>query len=145
MIKKTKRIIIPLIFLVLLAAAYGYYLYNKGPLSVVNSTAIKMSAEDLYQLFSTDPGNAIKKYAGKVIAVSGTVESLSTNQQKQMIVLIKTNANGGFINCTMEETDAQIRKNMQVTIKGICSGIGQGDEDLGISGDVYLSRCYVIN
>ena len=145
MTKKTKRIIIPLIFLVLFAAAYGYYLYNKGPLSVVNSSAIEMSADDLYTEFSTDPANATKRYAGKILAVSGTVKSHSTNQQKQMIILIKTYANGGFINCTMEENGVQVKEGMRVIIKGICSGIGSGDEDLGIRGDVYLARGYVIN
>ena len=32
-----------------------------------------------------------------------------------------------------------------VSIKGICNGIGQYDADLGIMGDLYLTRCFVSN
>ena len=43
----------------------------------------------------------------------------------------------------MEEV-AGLAENKQVTLKGICTGMGMGDADLGIMGDVYLVRCYLI-
>ena len=144
MAKKTKRVLVVLIAIVLAALAYGYYLYNKGPVNVINRTAVDMKAGDLYQQFIIDSAGAIKKYAGKVIAVTGTVEGSSLNQQKQLFILMRTGTSGAYINCTLEKHNVQIDSGRQLTIKGICSGIGQGDEELGIRGDVYLTRCYVI-
>jgi hypothetical protein len=126
---------------VLLAAGIciGFYLYNKGPVNVTAADAVNISAPDLYRTFSTDT-TAAKKYSGKILEVSGDVNSFSFNRAKQKIILLKTATTGAFINCTME-TDMDAPANSSVIIKGICSGIGQGDEDLGIKGDVYLTRC----
>ena len=145
MTRKTKKtILVATLLVAVLGASFGYYLYNKGPLDVKNSSAIKIAASELYNLFSTDSTASLKKYTGKVLLVKGQVSSLSVNQQKEKIILLKTTADAAAINCTMEEDPGNINVNDEVTIKGICSGIGQGDEDLGIKGDVYLTRCFLI-
>jgi len=59
-------------------------------------------------------------------------------------ILLKTGTEDASVNCTMEEDAKNITANSQVSIKGICSGIGQGDEELGIRADVYLTRCILI-
>ena len=145
MTRKTKKTILVAVLLVaVLGASVGYYLYNKGPMDVKNSSAQKITATELYDLFSKDSTAALKKYAGKVLLVKGLVNSVSVNQQKEKLILLKTTADGASINCTMEEDPGNINANDEVNIKGICSGIGQGDEDLGIKADVYLTRCFLI-
>jgi tRNA_anti-like len=140
--RKGKTVIIFLLLLAVLAAGFGYYLFNKGPMDVKNSEALKVNAIELYQLLSTDSASGLKKYAGKVLEVDGNVNSVSVNQKKEKVILLRTNTENGYVNCTMEEP-AEVKVNDKVTIKGICSGIGQGDEDLGIKGDVYLTRCFL--
>lgn len=142
--KTKKRIGISILIVVLLCASVGYYLYQKGPLDVKSSPAIKVNAAGLYDQFSKDSTGSLKKYSGKVVEVTGVVSSVSLNQQKQQIILLKTPANGAFVNCTMEESAGNVHANDNVNIKGICSGIGQGDEDLGIKADLYLTRCFLI-
>jgi hypothetical protein len=44
----------------------------------------------------------------------------------------------------MEKDAAVLPENKQATLKGICTGMGMGDADLGIMGDVYLLRCYLV-
>ena len=145
MTRKTKKTILVAVLLVaVLGASVGYYLYNKGPMDVKNSSAIKITATELYDLFSKDSTAALKKYAGKVLLVKGLVNSVSVNQQKEKLILLKTTADGASINCTMEEDPGNISATHEVNIQGICSGIGQGDEDLGIKADVYLTRCFLI-
>ena len=139
-----KSILITLLLVACLTAAIGYYLFNKGPVDVRNSAAIKTTATELYKLFDTDSSGALKKYSGKVLQITGTVAAVSLNQKKEKIILLKIDTDGASINCTMEEDPGEIKPNDKVDIKGICSGIGQGDEDLGIKGDIYLTRCYFI-
>ena len=141
---KTKKILVSILLIVLIAATVGYYLFNKGPMDVKHSSAIKITATDLYEQFSKDSVTALKKYSGKVLEVSGELNGISSNQTNEKILLLKTNTDAAFINCTMEEDPGDLKANDKISIKGICSGIGQGDEDLGIKGDLYLTRCFLI-
>ncbi|MEO6490729.1 MAG: hypothetical protein ABIO04_12370 [Ferruginibacter sp.] len=142
--RRTRTIIVILWMLAVIAGAFGYYLYNKGPVDVEGSSSIQINAKELYQKLSTDSATGLKMYAGKVLGVLGIVKSISVNQSKEQIILLKTDVETAYVNCTMEQT-AVVKLDQQVVIKGICSGIGQGDPDLGIEGDVYLTRCYLKN
>ena len=142
--KTNKYILLTILLVAVIAASFGYYLYNKGPEDVKSSSATKINAPELYKLFITDSTRALKKYAGQVLQVKGQVTGISLNQQKQQVILLKTAADGAAVNCTMEEDPGKININDEIEVKGICSGIGQGDEDLGIKGDVYLTRSFLI-
>lgn len=135
-----------LVILLVIAAiaAVGYYMYNKGPVDVQDSHAQKINAVELYEVFVKDSISANKNYTGKILDVSGEVNEITISQQKQ-IVTLKTNVDGAYINCTMEKNAQGIRVHDKINIKGICSGIGEGDADLGIPGDVYLTRCYIVS
>jgi uncharacterized protein (DUF1330 family) len=139
----TKRLFLyGIFFAALVAAIVGFYLWNKPAVDVANAEAIQTTAVDLYKSFILDSVMANKKYGQKILAVSGTVSRISSNQQNQAVVLLKTESDGAFVNCTMEEKNSAIKENSSISIKGICMGLGQGDADLGIPGDLYLTRCY---
>ena len=140
---KKKNIIIIFLAVIIIAGAIGFYFYNKGPVNVKNAAAIKTEAAALYQSFLKDSTVAKKTYLNNVLEVSGLVMKVSKNQENQVIVMLQTNESGAYVNCTMEEV-AGLAENKQVTLKGICTGMGMGDGDLGIMGDVYLVRCYLI-
>ena len=144
MSSKTKKIVTLLIILAAAGAATGYYLWNKPHLNVAGTEGIKTDATALYTAFISDSAAAQKKYVQQVVELSGNISSISANQQNKMIVLIKTTTAGAYINCTLEEQVNNLKEGNLITIKGICSGLGQGDADLGIMGDVYLVRCYLI-
>lgn len=137
-----KTIIYSLLGLVAIAVAVAYYLYNKGPVDVKNSSGTKVGATELYDAFIKDSVTAQKKYSNKILETAGIVTHISQNQQNQAIVMLKTNEDGAFINCTMEGPATTIKENEATVIKGICSGINQGE--LGLPGDVYLTRCYLL-
>jgi len=130
--------------LVIASASIGYYFINKGPVDIRNSAAIKITSNEFYDQFSIDSTLALKKFSGKVVEILGEVNTISVNLQKEKIILLNTHTGGAFINCTMDEDPGNIKPGAQVIIKGLCSGIGQGDEDLGIKADVYLTRCFLI-
>lgn len=141
---KKKVVALSLLIIILIAGVAGYYLWNKPHANVAGANAIKTDAVSLYQSFTTDSANAKKKFLQQVVEVSGTVSSVNTNQQNQQIVLVKTATDGASINCTMEKAIDKIQPGIAIAIKGICEGLGQGDPDLGIPGDLYLVRCYPV-
>jgi len=142
--KTKKTIIFSLLGIIAIGGAIAFYLYNKGPIDVKNASGIKVAATELYQTFSKDSTEAKKKYTDKILEVSGIVTQVSQNQQNQAIVLIKTNESGASVNCTMEGPADAIKEKDAIVLKGICTGMGMGDVDLGILGDVYLVRCYLV-
>jgi len=137
-----KKIVITFCLLALIGMAAGFYMWNKPHKDIANAAAIKTDAD---KVFSADSITANKKFIQQVIQVSGTINSISKNQQNQTVVLIKTDTDGAYINCTVEQDLNNLQVGQSISIKGICNGIGQGDADLGIKGDVYLVRCYLIN
>jgi hypothetical protein len=141
-IAKKKNIIFFIIVLLIAGAATGYYFYNKGPVNIKNADAQKTTAIQLYSAFLSDSAAAQKKYSGKILSVTGIVSQVNTNQQGLPVILLETNNGAGFINCTMEEkTTIIIKEKQSIQIKGICSGLGQADEELGLQPDLYLERC----
>ena len=140
---KAKKITTVFLFVAALGASAGYYLWNKPHVSVSGARGVKIEAAILYNSFIGDSVAANKNFVQQVLEVSGTVSAVSKNQQNQTIVLFKTAIEGASVNCTFEEQVDTIIKGSSLKIKGICSGMGQGDADLGIMGDVYLVRCYL--
>ncbi len=150
MTAKTKKNITAISVLLLLAAAVtGYLVYNKKHFSVQTATpAATLNAAELHNTFATDSATAKIKFTGdennkKVIQVTGEVAEVKTNQQANTIILLKTNTDGAFINCTMEQTTNNIKTGSKIAIKGICSGYNF-DAEMGIPGDVILIRSIVI-
>ena len=118
-------------------------MYNKEGPDINNASAIKVSATELYELFTKDSVSAKKNYAEQILEVAGEVSGISKNQQHHLVILLKTNDAGASVNCTMEGPEGDFKNGNKISIKGICKGLGQGDSDLGILPDVYLARCYI--
>ncbi len=144
MTRKTRNYIFLIILLLLASVAcIGYYMYNKGPRNIKNSSAIEVNAVELYDAYSKDSTAAGKLYTDKILSVTGVVFEAVVNRDQKKVFTLNTNESGAFINCTMEEDTEAMHKGDKIKIKGLCSGIGSGDADLGIKGDVYLTRCYL--
>jgi hypothetical protein len=122
----------------------GYLLWNKPHKNVKDAAAIEVTATDLYNLFIADSSKSKSLYVDKIILVSGRVEKISVNQQLQDIILLKTGVTGAYINCTMENKTIGVKDHDTVSIKGICSGYISGDIDMGLPGDVFLTRGYIL-
>lgn len=141
--KKTKRnIFLIFIAIVIAIAIVGYSIWNKSHLNVKNATALKTNAIALYSGLSKNDTLSKSIYLNKVVEVSGEINQISLNQQHQQIILLKTNVSGGSVNCTMEEKVNNIKAGDSIVLKGICSGYIGGDMDMGLPGDVFLTRCY---
>ncbi|MDQ6844850.1 MAG: OB-fold putative lipoprotein [Bacteroidota bacterium] len=137
-----KNIIFILVLLFVIAAAAGYFSWNKPHINIVKAPAIEISAVTLYKLFITDSIQAKSLYVNKVLNVPGTVKTIAVNQEHQQIILLKTSEADASVNCTMEKNTAEIKVGDQVSIKGFCVGYIGGEAAMGLRGDVFLTRCY---
>lgn len=121
----------------------GYLLWNKPHREVAEATALNIKATELYSIFSTDSAAARRDFLEKVLSVEGQLQKISENQQNQVVATLLTGTEGAYINCTFEGAANGLQTGKTVRIKGICGGLGEGDPDLGIPGDLYLLRCYM--
>ena len=129
--------------IIAIAAIVGYKLWNKPHQNIKNAVAIKTTAILLYNSLAVDCVRMKSIYTNKIVLISGEVKEVSKNQKNQQIILLKTNTSGGFVNCTMEENVSNIKTGDRIRIKGICIGYVEADSDMGLSGDVFLIRCYL--
>jgi hypothetical protein len=141
---RSKKIVTIAIVTVFAIIIIGFALWNKPGENIAAANGIKTDAATLYKTFVEDSVTANKNYGGQIVEVSGTINNVSVNQQKETIVTINTGTSSAYINCTMEEQPGALQPGVMIKIKGKCFGLGQGDPDLGIMGDVYLVRCYVV-
>jgi hypothetical protein len=139
--KLKRNILIFFIAIAVIAGVTGYMIWNKPHRNVKDATAIKISAVDLYKIFTTDSASANSKYVNTVVVISGEVKQVSLNQQNQQIILLKTQTPDASVNCTMEGNKNNIKAGDTISVKGICSGYINGD--MGLAGDVFLIRCYI--
>ncbi len=143
--RNAKKVAILSITLILVAAAaVGFYMYNRGPVNIRTSRSTEINAKQLYQEYQEDNINARSTYDEKILSVSGKVASISKNQQGEPVVKLETATDGGYVNCTFQE-QVSMNEGEMVKIKGLCTGMGQSEPELGIPGDVYISRAIFIN
>ncbi len=122
------------------ATAVAWYFYSQGPKDISKSTAVQITASDLYRAYAKDSVAAQAQFSGKVLLVRGVVEDLQKNQQAETIVFLQTGEEAAFINCTMDKHQESVHIDDTVTLKGICMCIGEADAELGIKADVYVTR-----
>lgn len=146
MTKKTKKIIFfSILILVLAGASVGYYFYNKGPVNVKNaSPSATFNAREIYELAITDSAATNKKFTDKIIAVSGVVSSIEINKENIVFIKLKTNRDGSLVNCKMEGQATAVKEQDSITLKGLYKQLGDAFPEMGILGDLYMERCYII-
>jgi hypothetical protein len=134
---KKKTLLFLALLLVLLSAGLLLFLnrWNQPPPSIEQATGIKVVAAELFSLYNDSENEATKQFNGKVLEITGIVQSIDRNQEGRMVVHLKTNDPLFGVNCTLEQ-DATIRETETITVKGICSGF---------TTDVIMIRCYVLN
>jgi hypothetical protein len=138
---KVKKTVLALLLLVICGLILAYYMWNKPHVNVAAEQAIAVQAHTLYQAFVTDTAN---QFLSKIVAVSGTVSAIDTNQHGFQVIKLSSNVAGAFVNCTMEIASATLSVGALANIKGICTGIGQADAEMGIPADVYLVRAQTL-
>jgi hypothetical protein len=124
-----------ILLLVIVAAGYGWYLYQKPHTSTAGERAeVTIDADSLFHQYQADEHSADLKYMGKVMSVTGRLMDIQRNGNS-VIWILSTQPGGGGINCQLfpdTNTDTEPKKGDVVTVKGRCTGFLM---------DVNLSDC----
>jgi hypothetical protein len=137
--KKTILSIMTLLFLVV--AGYGFYLWFKPHRDVTNEKGIEITAEAIFDSFSTNEIMANERYLNKAIQVTGEVTQFKKNQSGQTVVYLKSSDAVYGVNCTFKDDPGPLQKNSVITFKGICTGyLGDKNEP----GDVVINQGIIV-
>jgi hypothetical protein len=138
--KNWKYILLGLVIIMVAGAVYGYLLYNKPHRNVLKAkTDYTISTSELLKEFGSNSTLASEKYIGKILMVTGKVESINVTPMNSTIQL---SADGGFfgVNCSFNSNGAtdllKIKIGDEIQIKGLCNGYID---------DVILNNCFLIN
>jgi hypothetical protein len=111
--------------LLLAAAGYAWYLYDKPHRSAASEdAAVTISADSLYRQYQADEHSADQKYMGKVISVTGRLTEVQ-HSGNSVIWILSTQPGGGGINCQLfagTKVDPEPKAGDPVTVKGRCTG-----------------------
>jgi hypothetical protein len=140
--KITLLILLVLAAIIAIVLILGYRVWNKPHQDIYLAPSVIMTSVGLYSYLSNNGVEKRSLLINKVVTISGTVKEVSINRLGQPVIMLKTSVNGGSVNCTMEQHENSIKICDTVFLKGICTGYIEGDKDLDLPGDVYLTRCY---
>jgi hypothetical protein len=101
-----------------------------------STPAISITAESLTSAYSENEAAADRKYKGKLLAVTGTIESLLVTEKGGRGISLK-GANTRYLSgvlCTVSDKQKEIfeklKEGQQVTVEGTCEGLDIADVSL---------------
>ena len=139
---------------IIIGGAVIYFMFNQPHRNIQAATVdYKLEASALVKEFLTDATKANNKYLdeegeSKIIAISGTIASISEDLNNQKVLFLKTETDKAGVSCTFTTETNMNTENFKVgdqaNIKGVIrSGAGY-DEDLELYEDVILEKCNII-
>jgi hypothetical protein len=120
--KKLKTFLIIVAISIVVGIGYGLYEWYKPHRDVKDETALKASAQEMFDAYKKDEPAANTLYLNKAIEVSGEVARVKTNQAGFTVVYLKTSDPIFGVNCTFKENPGTVNKGDQIKFKGICTG-----------------------
>ncbi len=135
-----KKVLVVVLVIALIAAGYGFYLYNK-PVADTNDlkAAYTLSADELFNQFENDESGANAKYLGKIIEVNGKIREFSIGDSGEINLVLSSGSDMFGINCGLSKGQDSEYRNFRegdsIKVKGECSGISM---------DVVLTRCVIV-
>ncbi len=135
----TKKLIYVLL-LGIIAAGFGFYMYNKPHKNIRNSKVdFTMEAKQLFSAFEENESEANTKYLDKIIEVSGTVREANTGEENNISVILESENELSGVICQLDNLTSHKKTNFKpgenVVFKGICTGMLM---------DVVMVRCIEI-
>lgn len=118
-----KKILIGLFVIALCGFAVGAYLWNKPAPKAENQDAVKVEATTLFNAYAQNAKQADSVYLDKWLEVTGTIQSVETNQDGQQVWILETGDMMQAVMCVMRDKGVTEEKGKTVTVKGRCTGL----------------------
>lgn len=118
-----KRVLIALLILALIAGGIAYYQFNRTVPTLEEVEAdYEMTADELYSAFETNEKEALEKFEGKVILLSGKIIEVKKSEKGNNLTLEAEGAMLGGVNCSFDQLNAELEAGEPVRLKGRCQG-----------------------
>lgn len=125
--KKRKFIIAIGLTLLIIAAGYGSYQYNRRPADIRReSYDTAIDAVELVQAFNRDEETANRNYVDKVLLVTGKLKQIDYNSSGQATMHLDAGEDPVSVVCSFYKQETPTLKNIvpgsTVRVKGVCTG-----------------------
>lgn len=118
-----KKVLILLFIIGLIGGGYAYYEYSRTIPKIEESEAdFEMTADELFNAFESNETDALKKYEGKIIKLSGEIIEIKKSEKGSNITLNADNALFGGVNCSFDELNEELEEGNQIVLIGRCQG-----------------------
>lgn len=134
--KKTRRILVAIALLILVAIGVGYMVWNKPNDKAEDHKGLAVTTTQLCNAYAQSEDSANARYLSKVLEVQGVVDEVSKSQDGAVVVKLH-GTDDMAVQCTMRDASATATKGSTTTIKGFCSG--------STMFDILLTDCIVVN
>jgi len=139
MVKQITSWIRPLILLTLIGLTTAVFFYNKPFQNIGKAkAAYVLSSSELFSQFEKNTSESLKKYQGKVLEISGSVQTVEI-QEKYATVILANEGDFYGINCSFNAKHLEGLNSLVIgqlaTIKGECKGYID---------DVIINNCVLV-
>ena len=140
----SRRSVLLFSILIILAVGgvVGYKMWNKPFKDPLEGDAIKVTAVQLFNDFSTDEAAAQKKYVpeklgDKKVQVTGQISEIGKNNDGETFYTLKTSDEMFGVKCIMDKGEElpNAKTGDTITVRGFCDGYNM---------DVIVNRCKIV-
>ena len=137
----SKRSVVLVLILIILAIGIvvGYKTWNKPFKDPLEGDAVKVTAVQLFNDFSTNEAAAQKKYVpeklgDKKVEITGQISETGKNEDGEIFYTLKTSDEMFGVKCIMDKGEqvANAKPGDTITVRGFCDGYNM---------DVIVNRC----
>jgi len=133
------------VVLAIAGAGGGYYAYNEYTRTNVDigdlEATAKVTSDEVYTVFSTDTAKANKDYLGRVLEVSGTVESAeATSDTTTLVILAAEGSMGGGVQASLKAGQDATKASVGAAVRLKCRCTGVDD----LFGSVVMMDCLIL-
>ncbi len=149
-----KKIIIVIAIIIVLGGGYAasqYFMPHRDIQSV--EAFVEIDASQLVDEYLADNNVANEKYLdaegeSKVIIINGTIKSIDTDQNNQIVAVLKSNNDELGVSCTFttasHENAASLKTGDVIKVKGVVRSGAEYDEDLELYEDAIIEKCDLV-
>ena len=110
------------------SVAFAAYMYNKPHKNIARAQPdYSLTSAEIYREFEETEPLANGRYLNKVVAVTGELNGVETNEKGDPVLVLEAGSVLGGVRCTMGTGQAQeitaLQKGTEVQVKGICTGM----------------------
>ena len=152
--KTLKRILLLGVVCLLIGGSYAAYIYFMPHRDVQSVEAfVEIEATQLVDEYLADGNAANEKYLdaegeSKVIIVKGIIKSIDTDQNNQIVAVLKSNNDELGVSCTFtaesNKNATALKLGDNLKVKGVVRSGAEYDEDLELFEDAIVEKCDIV-